>query len=139
LRLSLDRCILPQPEAELPALNLRRQFTINHKVRGFDEITHFRELVDGVAAMTKDAVVTIQKRDLALAGARVPVALVVRHIPRRTAQPAHVDRFLPFGAFHDWQGVVFIFQLERRSRGHIKTSEPKSAPLAKKSLGQARE
>ena len=137
LHLGLDGGVLPELEAEFLALGGCRELAVDDQIGRLDEIAVMRELLDGVTPVAKDAVIAVEKGDLALARAGVAIALIVGDVAGRRAQCTGIDRFFALGADHHRQGVFFVVDLQRGSRGHGATSEAKSGPLAKETLPPA--
>ena len=62
-------------------LGSRGQFAIQQQISGFQVGAFFREILDGIAAITQDSDIAINVRDSADAGSRVVEGRVVAHHP----------------------------------------------------------
>ena len=79
------------------------QFSVDEQVGDFDEVRLRRELLDGIAPVAQDALLTIQVGDRAGASARVGVTGVERDRPRLRPELRDVDANLVFGTHHHRQ------------------------------------
>jgi len=126
LEAGLDDGVLAEELAKGLALGRRGEFAVDDEVGGLDVFGMGGELVDGVAAVAEDAAVAIEERHLALARARVAVALVVEDVAGFLAEVAGVDGVFAFGADHHGEGECAAIDLEQGSFGvHGRERAPK--------------
>ncbi len=87
----VDELVLAEQAAEVRELGGRRQLAEDQQVGRLDEARPLGELLDGIAAVAQDALLAVDERDLARAGAGVPVAAVERDQAGFGAQLRDVD------------------------------------------------
>jgi hypothetical protein len=88
---------------EVLVLGLGGELTVEEQVGDFEEARLGGELLDRIAAVTQDAVGTIDVRDGGLGRRRVDEALVERRVPRLLHERRDVDRVSAFGGAQDWE------------------------------------
>src|SRR6516164_1600743 len=88
-------------------LSLRGQLSVDDQKSGLDEARLLRQCLDGNAAVAKDALFSVDKRNGALTGTCVPVAAVESDQTGLIAQFANVNRTLTGRPFYEGQHRFF--------------------------------
>jgi hypothetical protein len=78
-----------------------RELFVDQQVRDLEKRALLGELLDRVPAIAQDALLAVDERDRALAGARVRIARIEGDVAGLTAELPDVDRALALRAFHD--------------------------------------
>ena len=108
LQILVDQTVPREAVVELLVLLRRRQRALGQQVCDLDEVGPFGELIDRVAAVPENALLTVDERDRALARPRVQAARVQRDVARLLPQRFHIDGALSFAAHDDveFDGLV---------------------------------
>src|SRR5262249_46582498 len=100
-----------------------RQLALDQQVRDLEEGAALGQLRDVVAAVAEDALLTVDERDRALAGARVGIARSEPDQPGPVAELADVERTFALGALDDVERDDPTVDAQFRLLGH-RTSSP---------------
>ena len=103
----VDLRVIEDASLEGGQLGGRREFAVDEQIGGLDEVGLLSELFDAVTAVTKDALLAVDKGDLRFAGAGVGVAVVESDVAGFVAQLADVDPAFAFGTDDDGEDDVF--------------------------------
>src|SRR5262249_41023439 len=91
----------------------RRQLAVEQQPRDLEEGALLRQLLDRIAAVSKDALFAADEADRRAARARVAVARVGGDQPGVLAQARDVDRALALAALDHGQRVALAVELQR--------------------------
>ena len=115
--------VLPEQLAEPVALLLGGQLAPDEQLSRLDERAVLGEILDGVAAVAEDALVTVDERDARLARARVAVPVVEGDVPGLRAELADVDGRLVLRAHdHGQFDGRSVGKYELCAVGHVSSS-----------------
>ena len=89
-----------------------RQFAIDHQISDIDKIGLFSQLLDRVSAIAEDSFFSVDKRNLALAGACIAKTLIKRDIAGGGAKLAHINRLFILRPYDYGQFEFFVVNLE---------------------------
>ena len=82
-------------------LGLAWQFTVEQQVGHLKERGMLGQLLDRIATISQDALVTVDEGDVALAARRAAITRIKGEIPQRLVQPRDVQGRITFGAGND--------------------------------------
>ena len=103
----------------MPELFLRRELAVNQEPRGLGECRLFCQILDGVAAVTENALFAIHVGDGALGAARVQVAVIKRDQSRFLAEGTDVETVFVLGAFNHGELEALSVVIQGRFIGHV--------------------
>jgi hypothetical protein len=115
-----------------------RQLAVAEQVRDFEEVAVLGQLFDRVAAIAQDALVAIDERDCARAGAGVRVAGIECDEPGGAPELADVDGAFAFAAFDDGEGEDLIADTKFsgfRHRGSFRSNFGDAARRSRADIG----